>query len=220
MGSSSSSMSDDLLERGYIEAWVLALVFGAVEEFRAGRIGTGIACSLLSLVGQIIVIKWRKIKERMGPRFAATADAAVHDFRTWIGTVALFLVVVILSPFVEQGRLPFSNSATSVPAVLSFSDASLKQIYHQPFKNETVDLDGFDYVDCTFDNVTFRYNGTAPSRMTDSHFINMKEGSVIRVESKNPIVKNTIVIMATIFSVAGGKIAVGGDGAATMHNGP
>src|SRR5258706_16373106 len=45
-------LSDDLLERGYIEGWALALTFATEEEWRAGRYSTAIACLVLSIMIQ------------------------------------------------------------------------------------------------------------------------------------------------------------------------
>jgi hypothetical protein len=38
-------------------------------------------------------------------------------------------------------------------------------IQGQEFNNEVVDLDGKQFLDCIFTNVTFKYNGTAPFEM-------------------------------------------------------
>ena len=35
-------------------------------------------------------------------------------------------------------------------------------VWNKRFMNEVVDVDGRRYVDCTFENVTFLYNATAP----------------------------------------------------------
>jgi len=40
--SNSSTQDPLLLERAYIEGWVLALTFGAEEELRKGDIGIGL----------------------------------------------------------------------------------------------------------------------------------------------------------------------------------
>lgn len=49
-------------------------------------------------------------------------------------------------------------------------NAPLKRIYHQTFINETIPLDGYSYIDSTFDNVTFEYDGTGPVSIDNGHF--------------------------------------------------
>src|SRR4051794_17438943 len=39
----------------------------------------------------------------------------------------------------------------------------LTPIVNRTFRNETVELDGKNFVDCSFENVTFLYNGTTPT---------------------------------------------------------
>ena len=101
-------------ERLYIEGWALALTFGAEEEFRAGGISIGIACAILSLLVQLVVIRWRSIRNWLGPRFARTADGFVHDFKAWVATLAFFLLVVALSPFAQHGRWPFAGEERGI----------------------------------------------------------------------------------------------------------
>ncbi|PYX01307.1 MAG: hypothetical protein DMG89_01830 [Acidobacteria bacterium] len=44
---------------------------------------------------------------------------------------------------------------------LHWHDQQLQVIYGKHFKNEVVDLDGNKFDHCEFENVTFRFNGTA-----------------------------------------------------------
>jgi hypothetical protein len=57
--SNSSTQDPLLLERAYIEGWVLALTFGAEEELRKGDIGIGLVLVVMTIVGQTIVINTR-----------------------------------------------------------------------------------------------------------------------------------------------------------------
>jgi hypothetical protein len=45
-------------------------------------------------------------------------------------------------------------------------DRPLIQVWQKEFKNQTVTLDGYEYVECSFENVTFQYEGTGPTRLT------------------------------------------------------
>ena len=49
-------------------------------------------------------------------------------------------------------------------------DAKMPTIRGKSFRNEVVPLDGREYVDCTFTNVTLQYNGTTPIRLVTNRF--------------------------------------------------
>jgi hypothetical protein len=72
-----------------------------------------IAGGILGLIGW----HWPKVKTWFSPRLAATAAQVATDFRWWIGTAMLFLLVGTFSRFVEERRWPFSLA--SVPVVTS-----------------------------------------------------------------------------------------------------
>jgi hypothetical protein len=119
----SSTQEPLLLERAYIEGWVLALTFGAEEELRAGHVGLGLVLVIMTLVGQAIVIKWAMIKTRLAPtfpRFFITFNSLASDARWWVVTLMILLVVVTLSPFIEQHRLP-QSSILGIVAALVFA---------------------------------------------------------------------------------------------------
>lgn len=69
---------------------------------------------------------------------------------------------------------------------------ALIQIWGKTFANQTVPLDGYEYINCDFNNVTFLYNGTAPSRLTSSR---IQKGTKVALESKNAVVTQTMIIM-------------------------
>jgi hypothetical protein len=79
-------------------------------------------------------------------------------------------------------------------------DAATTPILNRMFTNEDVQLDGYEYVNCTFENVTFYYNGTAASRMTN---ITFSPNSTIRLMTKNPIIQQTMIIMDTLQKATG-----------------
>jgi hypothetical protein len=75
----------------------------------------------------------------------------------------------------------------------------LRQIRQQTFKNQTVQLDGNEYVDCTFENVTFKFEGEAPFRFTNDHF---EKGSKFSVTSDSPPVKATLELVTALMRVS------------------
>ncbi len=64
-----------------------------------------------------------------------------------------------------------------------------KQVFGRPFQNERVVLDDTSYVHCTFDHVTFVYNGTGPIGLSD----NTIEGP-LKIDSQNPTVTTTFIL--------------------------
>ena len=82
------------------------------------------------------------------------------------------------------------------------SDNRLTVIHNRNYSKETVDLDGRHFIDCTFDQVTLRYHGTAPAFFTNCTY----EGEQIPpIHTKNMGILNTIQIMAAF---SGGKMNV------------
>src|ERR1044071_8361519 len=67
----------------------------------------------------------------------------------------------------------------------------LNQIEGKHFENQTVDLDGNEYRDVTFENVTFKYEGKAPTRFSDVKIVTVQPGKLAgRIASNNPVVMN------------------------------
>jgi hypothetical protein len=62
----------------------------------------------------------------------------------------------------------------------------LETIRGRLFQNEVVDMDAKDFSDCTFRNVTLRYNGVAPTKLSFNHF----QGNM-QLTSDNPVVMIT-----------------------------
>jgi hypothetical protein len=109
----------------------------------------------------------------------------------WALACALTLVVGLI-----VGRTGAVGQPASGPSVSNFrEDFPLKQIRQTTFKDQTVTLDGNEYVDCTFDNVTFKFNGEAPFRLTNYHF---EKNSKLGIASDNPAVKSTMQLMTAL----------------------
>jgi len=71
-----------------------------------------------------------------------------------------------------------------------FSDAITETIEGRSYVNEEVVLDGRKYVDCTFENVSFRYNGKASFQFMH----NIVRGTY-RISSGNPAVGVTVGLL-------------------------
>jgi hypothetical protein len=84
-------------------------------------------------------------------------------------------------------------------------DAALEVVSHRVFADDTVLLDGHDYEDCTFTNVSFKYNGTTRigfnGNQVNGHFLISTDNEAIL--GSFIILKGLGVNPATIPIVAG-----------------
>src|SRR6516164_2482158 len=66
-------------------------------------------------------------------------------------------------------------------------DKPLIDIFRQHYRNETVQLDGKNFIECIFENVTFAYQGMRPIQMINCTKI-PEEGFLVTVKTDNPVV--------------------------------
>ena len=97
---------------------------------------------------------------------------------------------LVVAPVLLVGALVYPGvSKSSLPDVSARlaewpKGYEAEVISGRTFINEKVVLDGFKYVNCTFRNVTFIYNGTTPAQMFGSEIVG---GTV--VESNSDVVE-------------------------------
>ena len=107
----------------------------------------------------------------------------------WGLSCTLALVIGLIA-----GRIGLVGQSPNTQSLANFRvDFPLTQIQTKTFKNETVQLDGNDFIDCTFDNVVLKFDGRAPFRFTNDHFA---RDSKFTVASDNPIIKATIQLVS------------------------
>jgi hypothetical protein len=112
----------------------------------------------------------------------------------WSLICVLLLVVGLVA-----GRMGLVGHPANTPSKSNFrDDFPLKQIRERTFKNETVSLDGNEYIGCTFDNVVLRFDGQAPFRFTNDHF---EKGSKFGFDSGNPAIEAIIRLMSTFMKL-------------------
>jgi hypothetical protein len=101
----------------------------------------------------------------------------------------------------------FSDASKSVPLQTNIEksrlerdfptsewDKPLTPIYRHNYKNETVPLDGKNFIECTFENVTFLYQGTRGTQMFNCKKI-PEENFPVALRTDNPIVFTTLAIV-------------------------
>jgi hypothetical protein len=67
--------------------------------------------------------------------------------------------------------------------------ATMTTIHGREYRNLTVRVDGFNFIECTFENVTLIFDGQAPFQLTTAHFA---PGSSIRFGSTNLAVNQAL----------------------------
>jgi hypothetical protein len=125
-----------------------------------------------------------------------TAAGWKHVYFIW-GMFALAVLLIVSAIFwpllapvtigrdgllLSVARSPISWFVMSVGAIVAVAligkarndtsplfnhNGNLTRVFRQNFKNETVHLDGMDYVECSFENVQFRYDGRRIGRLTN-----------------------------------------------------
>jgi hypothetical protein len=107
---------------------------------------------------------------------------------------ALALVIGLVA-----GRMGLVGQSPDTLSLANFrADFPLKQIQAKTFKNETVQLDGNAFIDCTFDNVVFKFDGQAPFTFTNDHIVDRTK---IAIVSNNPLIKTTLGLMGAFIKL-------------------
>ncbi len=106
------------------------------------------------------------------------------------------LALIVTPVLAEPGQA--QESGDQLPSANFNVDYPLQQIRGKTFKNETVQLDGNEFIDCTFDNVILEFDGQAPFRFTNDHF---ETRSKIEIKSNNPVVRATIGLVAALMKL-------------------
>jgi hypothetical protein len=78
--------------------------------------------------------------------------------------------------------------------MLKWKVATLKQVANQHFLNDTVQLDGTEYLNCVFEHCTLVYEGTAPTSMIDCQGIRHEGQTSLIVRTSHPIVVASFAI--------------------------
>jgi hypothetical protein len=131
---------------------------------------------------QIVESKFaRRILVRIGP--ARLRSLPMPTSRRWPSLV-LFVATVLLNIHgcnqARQQKFAWHETPRG----------ELKRVVRQNFMNEVVLLDGMSYEDCSFDHVTFSYNGT-----TGFEFRHNKVNGPSKIDSNNPSIEGTVVFL-------------------------
>ena len=112
-----------------------------------------------------------------------------------VGTITAVISVIVWFRSNYRARLPWikleENRVPAADKPRQTADAdwdrSLEKRFRTHFKNEIVLIDGLEFIECRFENVTFKYDGTRPFRFTGKN-----TGNSRRVTTDNKIVGQTL----------------------------
>jgi hypothetical protein len=100
-------------------------------------------------------------------------------------------------------RMPLTNVAL-IETDEKWEQFKYTDISGRTYRNETVLLDGFSFTNCTWEDVTFVYNGTAPT-VFDCRW---RTTGVFNIRTENPAVKMTVRIIEAFQKATGRPIAL------------
>jgi len=96
---------------------------------------------------------------------------------------SLFIVTLLIGFFIGSASVNRNPS--------QFFDTQLTTVRNRVFTNEEVPLDGYDYISCNFNNVTFVYQGQAPFG-----FSNNTVKGLHRFKSDSDVVVSTFMLIS------------------------
>jgi hypothetical protein len=140
-----------------------------------------------------------------------TRQGPMYVYSRPIDRVAKTMMALLLIGFLASATYAAQLSSSFRPAMpltkvelVRLDDEWEKYQYTEvsgrTFRNETVLLDGFSFTNCTWEDVTFVYNGTAPTVFDCS----WKKSDTFNIRTDHPSVKMTLRIIEG-FQKATGK---------------
>ena len=126
-------------------------------------------------------------------------ERAFAELERLSGTEQRNLRIVIGRRFLQKSPPAEAAQPVEASSTSNFrSDVPLRQIRDEIFANQPVQVDGNEFVDCTFDNVTFKFEGQAPFRFTTVHF---EDASKLAVTSDNPAIQAAIELTVAVMKL-------------------
>jgi hypothetical protein len=185
-----------------IQLWfgAAAIAVGAIGMTAAGWNQKSFIWSMFALAALLagVAIFWPEIRlqipDKMDDRLTIIANSRIAWFIMFgISVVAIALVArlknsrSVQQPAAIQEALPASNNFP-----ITDWDKPLEKRFRKAYKNETVLLDGLEFIECTFENVTFKYQGTKPYRLHTS------SGNSKKLTTDNVVVGQTVILVNQI----------------------
>lgn len=116
----------------------------------------GIAAIIIGLITALSVGSFHWWKNKLNPTIR---DALISQSIRWLPIAFVLFFVYAVGPQIYK-RAGITPSNQDGPAsIIENANIPLRQIIGKHFKNEVVPVDGYWFINCTFENVTFEYNG-------------------------------------------------------------
>jgi hypothetical protein len=135
----------------------------------------------------------------------------IHMLESPHTRLRLTLLVVLLSLGLSSygwydARYTWKFPIADTPGGQRWAYSPLHQVYRKSFHDEKVILDGNEFIDCTFgNNVTLKYTGIAPFRMTQSH---STAPSTAKFQTDNLVLSNTLNTMSEMGFIKLGSMEI------------
>lgn len=131
----------------------------------------GVISSLFIAILTLIINHWQKL--------SSTSTFKRFLQLSFFDKISLFFIIIA---FCLTGYIVIGSLYPEPPREYKFDSCSpLERVRGRYFSNQQVPLDGYEYTDCTFDNVSFIYDGITP--ISFSH--NTVQG-YFKIETNNP----------------------------------
>jgi hypothetical protein len=123
---------------------------------------------------------------------------------SWPGAVAVAIVLMAAGICAYAGirqvrrneqAAPTSPAPQWTPLSPKWSEPP-RHIFRQHYKNESVELDGKEFVECTFVNVKFIYNGSGPVNMINCLYGLKGQPNPISMSTQNPAIYAVIALLS------------------------
>jgi hypothetical protein len=151
----------------------------------------------------------------------ASANSSLPS--TFMGAFVLFGVIALVANALTHSKLSKLSAqrpsgttrAAESPLVvlengfLAWRDSRLAQVVGKQYLNDTVHLDNTTFLHCTFEHVTFVFEGTAPFNIIDSQLVrrNPNQPNFV-LRSSNPIVMAALQLQVQVAQGTAGPITM------------
>jgi hypothetical protein len=146
--------------------------------------GVGLVLGGLCTVGAYLIDGWHLVELRPAPQIWEGIGAAVF---------LVSVMGILYQWWKAQPPAALGNPHQRFPT--TDWETPLELVYRQNYENETVSLDGKKFLECTFKNVTYSYQGIRPIEIIDCKILPVNGETVFTLNSRNPVVMTTMGIV-------------------------
>lgn len=119
---------------------------------------------------------------------------------SWPGAVVIAMVV-IAAALIIRDRIALNRAPAKEPEWSPFPpkwNDPPQQIFRQHYQNESVDLDGKQFVECTFVNVKFIYNGTGSVNLLNCMYGLKDQPNPVSISTSSPAIYAVVMLLSAL----------------------